>query len=83
MPWAWTATVSRIGGRQSCGARSDNASMPRSSRDHLMRTVAIGLVHHEDVAYLENPGLGSLDAVAHSGSQQDERGIRLAGHLDL
>ena len=34
--------------------------------------VAVGLVDDEDVADLEDPGLGGLDAVAHAGGQQHD-----------
>ena len=46
-------------------------------------TLTVCLVHHEDVTDLQNPGLGSLDAIAHSGCEEHQGGIGQPGHLDL
>src|SRR5699024_9846288 len=45
--------------------------------DHLVSALTIGLVHHEYVANLENPGLGCLHAVAHSRRHEHQGGIGL------
>ena len=45
--------------------------------------VAVGLVDHEDVGDLEDAGLGRLDAVAHPGREQHERGVGQRGDLHL
>ena len=57
--------------------------MWRSSRDRGVGAVAVGLVDHEDVADLEDAGLRRLDAVAHAGREQHDRGVGGAGDLDL
>ena len=55
-----------IGGRQSpsapVGQREHVAQLPAD----LVGAVAVGLVDHEDVADLQDAGLGGLDAVAHA-----------------
>ena len=43
----------------------------------------VGLVDHEDVRDLQDPGLGRLDAVAHPGREQHQRGVGEPGDLDL
>ncbi len=54
-----------------------------AGRAHLVGAVAVGLVDDEDVADLEDPGLGRLDAVAHARGEQHQRGVGEAGDLDL
>ena len=50
---------------------------------YLLGAVAVGLVDDVQVADLEDAGLGGLDAVAHAGREQHERGVGEAGDLDL
>jgi hypothetical protein len=45
--------------------------------------VAVGLVDREDVADLEDAGLGRLDAVSHPGRQQHHGAVGQTGDLDL
>ena len=46
-------------------------------------TVAVRLVHGEDVGDLEDPGLRGLDAVAHARCQQHDRGVGKRDDLHL
>ena len=50
---------------------------------HLIGAVAVGLVDDVEVADLEDAGLRRLDAVAHPRGEEDDRGVGLAGDLDL
>ena len=45
--------------------------------------ITVGLVDDEDVGDLHQPGLVRLHAVPPSGVDDDDRGVRLAGDLDL
>ena len=45
--------------------------------------VAVGLVDHEHVGDLQDAGLRRLDAVAHAGREQHDRGVGQRGDLDL
>ena len=63
--------------------RAAIASIDRSSRATSRRAVAVGLVDDEDVADLEDPGLGRLDAVAHAGRDQHEGGVGEPRDLEL
>src|SRR5690606_17413197 len=63
---------------------------PVTEADHVTKVshrrigaLAIGLVDDEDVADLEDAGLGGLDAVAHSRCEKDDRGVSEPGDLDL
>ena len=49
----------------------------------LVDALAVGLVDHEDVGDLHQPGLVRLDAVAPAGVDDDDGGVGLAGDLDL
>ena len=49
----------------------------------MVGAVAVGLVDDEDVADLQDAGLGRLDAVAHPGREQHEGGVGERGDLDL
>jgi hypothetical protein len=51
--------------------------------EDLGRAVAIGLVHDEDVRDLQDPRLRHLYRVPQAGRQQDHRGVRRGGHVDL
>ena len=84
MPSPRAATVLTIGGRQSPGLA------PLAEREHVVQlprgrvgAVPVGLVHHEYVADLQDPGLGRLDPVAHARGEQHHRGVRRRGDLDL
>ena len=64
--------------------------MPSAETEHVpqvphgrIRAVTVGLVDHEDVRDLQNPGLCRLDAVTHAGREQHERRIGGGGDLDL
>src|SRR6478735_2475188 len=77
------------------GDRLDDLGPPRTVRSlgqrehraqvtsYLVGAVAVGLVDDVDVADLEDPGLGGLDAVAHPRRDQHHRGVGEAGDLDL
>ena len=51
--------------------------------DGLGDTVAVGLVHHEQVGDLEQPGLVRLHAVAPARVHDDDGGVGRARDLDL
>ena len=58
--------------------------------EHLLEVAArlsgsgpVGLVDHEDVGRLEEPGLVGLDGVAPLGVEHDDGGVGRPGHLDL
>ena len=74
-------TVSMIGGVQSDGG---------PEREHLAEVPAglggprpVGLVDHEQVGDLEEPGLGGLERVAPTGGDHHHRGVAGRRHLDL
>ena len=59
-------------------------------RDHVLellhggvRAVPVGLVDHEDVGHLEDPGLGRLDGVPHPGGQEHDRRVGQGHDLHL
>jgi hypothetical protein len=68
-----------IGGRQSPGPRASPIQLAGGG----VRAVAVGLVDDVDVADLQDPGLGGLDAVAHAGGEEDDGGVGLRGDLHL
>ena len=80
--------VWRDGLARSGAARRPRAGRPwraalRSSRRSVVGAVPVGLVDDVDVADLQDPGLGGLDAVAHPRGQQHQRGVGEPGDLDL
>src|SRR4029450_2912100 len=64
------------------GGRAKGEDLAQVAGDHP-GAVAVGLVDHEDVGYLEDAGLGDLDGVAEPGGQGDQGGVGQGGHLDL
>jgi hypothetical protein len=48
-----------------------------------VRAVAVRLVDHEDVADLEDPGLGGLDPVAHPRCEEHDGGVGETRDVDL
>ena len=84
MPSRRAATVLTTGGRQSPGPRRlAEAQHVVQLADGRVGAVAVGLVDDEDVADLQDAGLGGLDAVAHARREQHDRGVGEAGDLDL
>ena len=80
------ATVERTGTRQPTGGRASRPAQrehPLEVADRAGRAVVVGLVHHENVGDLQDPGLGRLNAVAHPGRQHDQHGVGQPHHRDL
>ena len=77
------ATVDTIGGRHASWPRSERSSICSRSRRVSSTPRAVGLVDHEHVGDLHQPGLVGLHAVAPARVDDDDGGVGLAGDLDL